>query len=782
MRENGFFQSARPIWPEGMEKEMNLCVGFRTVFHSMNVSELYLVITASMVYRFYVNGIFAGYGPARGPHGYLRVDRWDLGNKAGKGYNILAIEAVGYNINSYQYAEQTSCLQAEVIAGGHVLAATGVNGFEAYLLTEKVQRIQRYSFQRCFMEAYRLNTRYKDWKESGVFVDSPVVCSPQEQFKLLDRGVSYPDFALRYPVRQVADGRIEHLDSAQLWENRSLKKIGPQIKGFPEDQLEVHISDEVCRLQSHLRTGISRISRDGVLLIDKDTCRIMDFGLNLTGFPGAEISCSSWSRILIMFDERLDDGDVHFIRSATAANAIVWELQPGTHSLESIEPYTFRYLKLVCWEGNCEVRNIHLREYANPEGYKAQFVCSDYKLNAVFEAGHESFRQNAVDIFMDCPGRERAGWLCDSYFTGQAAVELTGHTSVERNFLENYLLLEDLKELPEGMLPMCYPADFKDGAFIPQWSMWLVLELEGYLQRSADYELVNAFEPKAYKLLNYFKKYRNTEGLLENLPGWNFIDDSESNRLTSGINYPTNMLYAAMLDALSHLYGDAECAGEAQHVREMVRRQSGQRPFFADHAVNKEGKWLVAPDSTEAAQYYAFHFGLATPESHSELWDQIVHLLGPTRDPQNILPQVYPADVFIGCYLRLNILARYGKAEAVVKDLREFFYNQAAATGTLWEHAHDKYSMNHGFTSQICCVLNQVVLGIKKINRMEKRIDLRFLQVPVEWCRGKVPMEEDELEIDWWKADNRLHYSVRMPDGYTIRIENLSGMELVCHL
>ncbi|MHB8336004.1 MAG: alpha-L-rhamnosidase-related protein [Ignavibacteriaceae bacterium] len=44
------------------------------------------------------------------------------------------------------------------------------------------------------------------------------------------------------------------------------------------------------------------------------------------------------------------------------------------------------------------------------------FSCDDDSLNEIYSAAVQTFRQNSVDIFADCPSRERGGWLCDSYF------------------------------------------------------------------------------------------------------------------------------------------------------------------------------------------------------------------------------------------------------------------------------------------------------------------------------------------------------------------------------
>ena len=107
---------------------------------------------------------------------------------------------------------------------------------------------------------------------------------------------------------------------------------------------------------------------------------------------------------------------------------------------------------------------------------------------------------------MDCPSRERAGWLCDSFFTARGAADLCGNTPVERNFFENFLLPERFAHLPDGMLPMCYPADHNDGVFIPNWALWFVVQLEEYLRRSGDRQMVEPLRPRVLSLFEYFER------------------------------------------------------------------------------------------------------------------------------------------------------------------------------------------------------------------------------------------------------------------------------------
>lgn len=118
---------------------------------------------------------------------------------------------------------------------------------------------------------------------------------------------------------------------------------------------------------------------------------------------------------------------------------------------------------------------------------------------------------------------------------------------------------------------MCYPADHFDGNYIPNWAMWFVLELEDYQARTGDAAFVQSFRDRVYALLRYFEAFENADGLLEKLQGWVFLEWSHANELVQDINFPSNMLYARMLTAVSRLFGDAAAADKAERLRQVVR-------------------------------------------------------------------------------------------------------------------------------------------------------------------------------------------------------------------
>jgi alpha-L-rhamnosidase len=777
------FIAAQPVWPEGRETEKNITVGFRAGFEVPAGKKVLLRATGATLYRIFLNGEFIGHGPARGPHGWYRVDELDLSAKVKPGKNVVTFEVAGYNVNSFYLLDQPSFLQAEVVAEGQVLAATGKEGksFEAGLLPERVQKVQRYSFQRPFSEVYRLAPGYDRWRKDLTVALTSAKCVPVSEKAFLPRRVPYCEFTRHTPKEVVSEGELKTgLKVDNPWKDRSLTGIGPQLGGFPEAELACIPTIELQGVGNATTQAVNQpYATDAPLTLKAGSYQILDFGVNSTGFLGARITCRNKTRLFFTFDEILSNGDVDFKR-LSCVNIVEWELQPGAYDLEAFEPYTLRYLKLLALEGDCEVSGLYLRDYVSPIPADARFQASDKRLNQLFAAGVETFRQNAVDVFMDCPSRERAGWLCDSFFTSRVAQDLTGQALIEQNLFENYRLPGKFAYLPEGMLPMCYPSDHNDGVFIPNWAMWFVVELEEYLARSGDRETVKALEPRLMQLLDYFKRFRNEDGLLEKLNSWVFVEWSKANDFVQDVNYPSNMLYAEVLAAMGRMYGRSDLTAEAEKIRDVIRKQSFDGEFFVDNAVRRDGKLEVTQNHSEVCQYFAFFFHTATPETHPQLWQTLVKDFGPQRKQTKAFPEVHPANAFVGNVLRLELLSRAGLSQQLLDESLAYQLYMADRTGTLWENDTAYASCNHGFASHGSVrILYRDVLGIASLDTVNKVVQLRFTDLTLDRCEGSLPTPDGKVELRWRREGGKLYYRIEAPSGYTVKVENRSKQELV---
>ncbi len=694
---NGFSE-ALPVWQAEKTEEMNHTLLFRSVVKNKTGI---IKIACNCCYRLCVNGKFAASGPARAAHGFYRVDEICLDEYLTEEKNVISVLVAGYNVNNFEYPEGVPFLCAEFVSGTECICATGVYNFDAVEYTAKLKYTQRYAFQRTFSEVYRYSSDYNRIETDADAVIEPIELVTVTPGKFLQRCVPYPTYDIDLAKSILSAGDVGKSEKTEYYQDRSISNISPIFKGYTVDELEYFSSNEYGKLDFYEKASGS-FEASGAKL-KKDSYAVFDMGAELTGFIGLKVRCSEKTTVVVGFDEILTDGRADPFRLKTCSVA-VWELDAGEYDLFTLEPYSYRYINVISLGAEAYIDSVSLRRYEfNRNEITAQRPeMNDSVLDKIYDAAVSTFCQNTLDIYMDCPSRERAGWLCDSFFTSRVEYALTGKTAVERNFIENFILPEKFGYIPEGMLPMCYPSDHNDTKYIPNWAMWFAVELEEYLHRSGDRELIDACRDRVYALLNFLKTFENNEGLLSKLESWVFIEWSESNKLTQDISFPSNMLYCKFKRCIAKLYGDEQLSKEADELAETIRNYSFMGDFFCDNAVyDASGEPVLSGKCTESCQYYAFFTDIATPELYPELWDTLVSDFGPERKQTRKWERIPFANAFIGNYLRLELLYRYGLYDKVTENIRGYFEMMADKTGTLWENDTTCASCNHGFASHV---------------------------------------------------------------------------------
>lgn len=696
----------KSIWAKGLSHEKNITLTFQ---YRMTPDEnTTLELAASNLYRLFVNGELVGYGPARAAHGYSRLDSYSLAPWANRTC-VVSAEVHSANVNTYYTVDECPFFACEIRSGETVLADAG--DFTAYHMTGKVQRVRRFSFQRAFTESYRLTSDPAAFYAGDVTGWNPVETEDVPMNALLARHAGYPRLDTAF-ADVIETGTVGINPDAVPWRDRAYHGVdGVKYKGFRPDELEEDAGEEAGRLTFTAGNSAEILT---------DSYRIYDFGRTLTGFFTLNVTAQTDCCLYILFDEVKTDSAT-FTRinpyRNDCCNVIKYALKAGTYRLITFEANAARYAVCAVTGGSAIVDGFGMVKYENPGLAGFTYDCGDAELNKIVQAAADTFAQNAVDVLTDCPSRERAGWLCDSYFSSRSERFFTGDNRVEKSFLENYALAPQSPYLPEGMIPMCYPADHNDGVYIPNWSMWYILELADYLRRTGDRELIEKSRGKVMGLVKFFERFYNGDGLLENLENWVFIEWSRCNDgdFIRGVNYPSNMLWSAALDAVSELYGDRSYGEKAAAMREAIRQQSWNGEFFTDNAVRDENGTLVRTDHTsETCQYYAFYFGIAAAETHPDLLNTMMRDFGPHRDAARVYPNVPQSNAFIGNYLRLELMLRLGMYDEVLADCRGFFSQMAELTGTLWEHARVTCSLNHGFASLAAYYIDTAINKGKK--------------------------------------------------------------------
>lgn len=698
----------------------------------------------SATFELSINNEIVLTGPKRVAEGFVAKNSFHF-NASGE--TQIVVRAVHYGISSYSHFNQSPFIALQVVNNDVLIGDT--TDFSCFRNLARVQKVERYSCQRNFLEYY-------SYKSDDTYFDENCLEKLELTEVKMPQIISNTGFLPTLEYFEINDS----IDQGEIYlkENFYDEIIPPYARvtssasGYFDNELEAKVSSEASQLGFKSKPNLGDTLNDEYVLYQLPVEKTGYFRLNITAISDCEV--------FYIFDEIIPTkeelekipGGEYFSKDTfpiafnrfTAVNALKYKLSKGSYSLSSIEPYSFKYVRL-CVKGRAKINSFGLALCENGSNQKFEFKTDNAQVQAVMDSAVNTFKQNVVDIFMDCPSRERAGWLCDSFFIARAEKLITGNNLVERAFLNNYLIAPSSENLPAEMFPMCYPATFLSGNYIPNWAMWLIIELKDYYLRTGDLELPNKFKQKVVALIAFFEKYENEYGLLESLDKWIFVEWSDSNKYVRDVNYPTNMLYSYVLKTVGELYNLPKYVTKSENIKREIIKQSFNGEFFVDHAKREDGKLVVKPQITETCQYYAIFFDVASGKEFEEFKNKMFNDFGVLKNGKE---GVSPSNAFIGNFLRLECLIRNGRNKQVYEEVLRSFTYMANRTGTLWENVNPSASCNHGFSSYAANILLFACSGYLGVDDQNKKI----IFSNSFYCEGdlsiKIPLQNGSVNIN----------------------------------
>lgn len=694
----------KTIWAKNGLRDYNSRCYFQIKCEKASKIEL----IAKDVYQLFIDGKFIGWGPSKTDLSYARKDVYDLSK-----FNnfVLTVEVVSYNIPSYSICSETPLFGAQIFDGNSLVADT--YDFKVYKVNDYERIVQKYSLQRGFSEFYVMEKDRNDFyngKHSLAEIETVEVKEP----KILERSTEFPKYN-ELICKKIASGNFVIDKNAEHWvENEQMLNNPNQNSCFERYEIREFVSDTVSEF----------VYKDAQILgdiLNEKQYFTYDFGRIVTGLFSLELSVIEDAEVYLSWSELADYDkgfcDFDFSRN-TCCDIIKYELKKGKYNLLSFEPYCCEYARVMVLSGKVEVNKLSMRLVQNASLEDFEFTCENKNLEVIVNAAKNTLAQNAVDIFYDCPGRERAGWLCDGYFMGRAETLLCKNNNVEKDYLENFIIFSDSERYPKGMIPMCYPSKVASKKYIPNWAMWFILELGDYYKRTGDVNLVEKAKDRCYGIINFFDDYLNEYGLLENLKSWVFVEWSKANDFVGGVNCPSNIIYSEALKTVGELYNDDKLINRSLNVKNAIKNMFFNGTFFIDNAVRDESGILKLTDNTsETCQYYVLYFGIADGDEYKAFKNTMIDNFGYFRDDKTVFPKVYKSNAFIGNFLRFAYLYKVGEYERLLSECEKYFTPMAKQSLTLWEHNTTFSSLNHGFASYSAVLI---------INSLEKTKKFKY--------------------------------------------------------
>lgn len=681
------------------KNQMNRAFAFVLDLGKKQMGEICL--SAASCYKVIADGKLMGFGPNRTAHGYARAAVYPFNAQ------YITVEVQSHFVPNFCWVKREpffACV-LKTESGKEYFA----EDFNCFALSDRVQKVRRYSFQRGFCETY-INEKDRT---------ALYFCKPQNAFPrvktekaelphLLPSETLNPALSEIFAEKVIDSGYCKTSPEIAVYVDRTETLIGTVLEGFKRGEWQDFSTDEISRI-----TYLSG-AKSGDYAYET-----LDFSRIVTGIVEVEIIAGNAGEVFFAFDEILSDEKLKTIKPfrGDTANVFKWTVKKaGVYNLSAFEPYAFRYANVITSAG--VKANVKVRAYENPEAGKMLFECDDKKIEQIMEAARHTFAHNAVDLLTDCPSRERAGWLSDSFFSSVAERVFTGDNKVERAFLQNYILA-DKSGHPKGMIPRCYPADYyEEDGFIPNWSLWYILEIYKYFTQYGYDETVEKSRANVEGILNYFVDFENEFGVLEDLKGWIFVEWSAANNSDhiNGINVPSNACYYASLLAAAKVYDIKGLKEKAEKIKDYLLKNAYVDGFFVDNLIrNEKGDIIPTENYTETCQYYMFFFKCADKHTHKELFDKMLNEYGKSDSSASggnpVKKQLTPSNMIYGVYMRLELLMREQKRVELLNECVRYFYDMTQKTGTLWENNTASASCDHGFASYVSCFIIYALFG-----------------------------------------------------------------------
>ncbi len=773
------------IWFETDETE-NVFVRARRKFTIETVpTEAVLRITCSGHYRLWVNGTFAGRGPARPTVRKKRYDVLDISPLLRQGANVLAVHLIHYGYATAHCPE----------APGGFWCELDIHTDDDGRITVESDAEWRFSPDPAYdRNAGRRNQCYgiieiydarkeEDWL-APEFDDSAwscaVECSDgpvmQPWEEMIPRGIPQCREESILPQAIVRIGEVENQEFVPgIIGGGSISNLATYLlQDIPLEPEYTSIENAESLLQPGGEPAV--ITQPSPLDRDEPHQRcatvILDFGREITGFGWLDVEGNEGAIVDVAYGERLVGGRVQAVMQNTAyADRYILKASRQRHEVHDWKGYRYVQLTFRNLTRPLLVHGAGSVFTSYPVGRVGAFECSDPMLTRVWNVGAYTQQLCMHDALMDCPWREQQQWLGDGRVQLLIIQNAFGDRAMPRKFIEQFAEAQ----LPSGMIPNVSLSTH----YMTDYALWWVQGVLDVLLFDGDVEFSKSVFPNMAGLLEWFEDYVNADGLLEDVAGTAFIDWANVGR--EGICAPLNAIYYIARQSAAEI---ACATGNASHAEQW--RETAEKVENAFHDTFWDSRRELYVDNVISGQ---------RTEKFSQHTQAIAALAGLSRVDNTALltraledKELVRTEPYFSFYL-LEALARAGLAEKGLEFIREkwgamieqgatSFWEEWQVTGTFragrWIARPRSHC--HAWSAAPTAWLSRYVLGVR-VEEADGPIIVEPQPCGLDSASGVVPTRYGPVKIVWQIKDGRLHVEADIPENAPADFREPPGFE-----
>lgn len=494
---------------------------------------------------------------------------------------------------------------------------------------------------------------------------------------------------------------------------------------------------------------------------------LFDFGTELVGFLCLDITAEAGAVFdFHNFEFIQPDGRKNFAEGMN--NTCRYTAKAGRQTFRFAVRRGLRYCYVTV--RGCEsavFHKLYVERCSYPQTGRGDFLCSDWKLNRIYEVGKNTLVNCAEDTFTDCPTYEQAHWVGDMRNEALVHFMMSG---------DKVLWLRCLKQVGESLeYSDITLSQVPSGWFnvLPCWTFLWMRSVCEYYRYTGDRKGAKELVPFLLKNFEGIRKHVNDDGLFQ-MFAWNMFDWAAMDTPCDGAVTHLNCFAVLALSetaAFLQEFGEpraAQCRTLADSINAAINRLlwDENRRAYADCLQYRGGKRVLSGVFSQQTQTVAFMSGAAQ---------------GERKERCRALMEA-PEEGFVRAgspffeFFYLEAMMRRGDDAAFIGDLTRS-WGKMIDTGcdTFWEMwtyaAPDgrlTRSHCHGWSAAPVYFLAEYVLGVTPVEAGYKKVRIRPHACGLEWCRGAVPTPYGDIHVRWEMVSGEMRLTCSVPEGVEI--------------
>ena len=402
------------------------------------------------------------------------------------------------------------------------------------------------------------------------------------------------------------------------------------------------------------------------------------------------------------------------------------------------------------------VHRLALDENRYPYENESGFDGGDDELAGVIQIAVRGIQMCAHETYMDCPFYEQL------MYDGDTRLELLTTNVMTRDdrLVKRAIELFDFSRRNWGFVNERYPAYLPQHS--PTFSMIWVLMLADYANWHNDPAFVRARAIGLRSMLEHFEPYVNGDGLLENLPGWPFMDwvpqwkTGDAPDGVNGISALNNLLYVAALQKAAEIEDGLGEPLLAQRLRgKAARTAKAVKAAFWDEARGLIADNLAHTEFSEHGQCLALLTDTLTGDQAQRCFQQLL-----------IAPDLKRTTIYFSFYL-LETWRKFGRGDLIVERMK--FWKDLVKQGlkTPVEMPGDTRSDCHAWGSHPLFHLHASVAGVRPASPGFRTVRIAPLPGKLPKIVSSTPHPNGFIKLDLAFDGNRCRGRVELPAGIT---------------